>query len=297
MLLRNFIPLILLSSVYSVSISPLTEKVTQKSRKHSSEPLQFSVIRDKKYEGRDINWHFGYIYFDEHCNKIIEIDSYDYEDIKELSGDVTSQFEPGESVARVMLDFNFKAISKKGHRMYPTLGVSSVKPQAAGGGVLLETRILSQVRPTLYNEKFEPRRIKFSVAHDENFDVSNNSKEKDNVYADEVQDSGPYLVTTMFCEKITNKNPMNIKFKSTATFFDRYGKKLIENVPAHRKSESPKNEVSSYVVGGNYHGYIFYPVEKSLLKQAAKIRITHVLPKYGKKIIKTLKVKVKETVS
>jgi hypothetical protein len=294
MLLRNLIPFLLVSSMYSIYISPLTERVTQTSRKHLSEPLEFVVVRDKEYENQDLSWHFGYIYMDEYCNKLIET-AYEYEDIKELSGDVISKFKSGESTARVNLDFNFKAVSKKGHRWYPALGVSSVDPRSNGRGFKFETRILSQVIPTLYNEKFEPRRIKFSVAYDESFDVTDNSNEKDNMYADEVQDKEAALVTTMFCEKITNKNPMNIKFKSTATFFDRYGKKLIENVPAHRKVESIKSEGSHYVVGGNYHGYIFYPVEKSLLKQATKIRITHVLPKYEKKIIKTLKLKVKET--
>ena len=70
--------------VFSANITPLSKEVVQSSPRQKKQSVSFQIIRDKEYEGKKINWHFGYVYYDEFCRKVVDINDYTFSDIKEL---------------------------------------------------------------------------------------------------------------------------------------------------------------------------------------------------------------------
>ena len=97
--------------------------------KTEKETVHFSVSRDKAHEGKNISWHFGYVYYDEFCKKIIDIDNYSFEDVKELSGTLINRFEPGQASVSQELEVDFRKFNKKEPRRNIGIGVSSIKPK------------------------------------------------------------------------------------------------------------------------------------------------------------------------
>ena len=132
------------------------------------------------------------------------------------------------------------------------------------------------------------------MANDQNYITMPNQPSINEMFADEVEvqenHENKYM---LLAEMLTNRNGQNVKVISHATFYDKNKNKIAENVPQYLKilGHLVKKKVREpFRVGGNYHGYVFYPIKLSQYDDAVKVKIVHEYPEMdNKKILKYFK--------